>query len=434
LSSLDDLLWMDYVSSTPKVLVATSGSRGSLRDVADPAPCGGFPAHTAATELPTSDVPTEATASAVRPTPVDAQLTQLTSATLPVGGAFSNVPGKGPGSSPEGVHGSPGSHEPPSADAVSPDLVILQEAHAQAAMWLAAWEYCWPTLTKGPDAHKGRAEATVALRSALAALHAWKPAIALATPSSDGSFRRLSSEPLVSTVVSELASLGRPCRWRTHTIAAPDVCCLPAAPFVAPASAVGSASVDLHLAHHTLGSGDFSPSTPPIDSSRRPIGGPAAIVAPNGIVYTPGTATSHFAEETSFQATLALEARVASYLAVPAFGGTHTIAAPDVRRFPAVPFVAPVSAVGPTSAHLHLAHHMLGSGDSSPSPPPIDSCRSPIGAPVASVAPIGIAYTSGTFPGMPAAEASSPAILALEARVAEWAARPVFPLHNAPPA
>jgi hypothetical protein len=272
---------------TPIVLVATSGSQGPLRDAADPAPCGGSPAHAAAAELYIPDVPTAATAFAVRPVQVDAQQAQLTSATLPVGGAFYNVSGKGPGSFSEADHGFPGSQGPPSAVAVSPDLVILQEALGKAVKMLASWEQEWPILKGIPLAQRGRAESIVAHRSALAALLAWRPAIAPATTSSDDSFRSLSSEPLVSPAGSELASaLAVPAFGGTHAIAAPDVCCFPAVPIVAPAPAVGPAPVDLHQAHHTLGSGDFSPSAPPVDSSRRPIGEPVAIVAPIGIVDT----------------------------------------------------------------------------------------------------------------------------------------------------
>jgi hypothetical protein len=311
--------------AAPKVLVATSGSRGPLRDVAAPAPCGGSPAHSAATELPIPDVPTEATASAVRPAPVDAQLIQLTSAPLPVGGVFSSVPSKGPGSFLDGVHGPPGSQEPPSAEAVSLDLAILQEALAKAADNVVMWEeHCQAMRAVRahgplcPFAQSGLAKMIDAHRSALAALHAWRPASAPATPSSDGPIRSLPREPLGSPVVSEL-TLPVPAFGGTYTIAAPDVCCFPAAPLVAPASAVGPASVDLALAHHTLGSGDSSPSAPPIDSSRRPIGEPAAIVAPIGIVYTPGTAPGPFAAEASLQAKLALEARVAAWAATPVF-------------------------------------------------------------------------------------------------------------------
>ena len=85
----------------------------------------------------------------------------------------------------------------------------------------------------------------------------------------------------------------------------------------------------------------------------------------------------------------------------------------------------------PSQVDIQHAHPTLVSGDTPSIAHSVVSSRSPIGGPLAFVAPTDIVDTYGAT--CCAAAASYQARLALEAHV-PGRAIPVFPLHNAPPA
>jgi hypothetical protein len=278
--SLDDFLWMDYASGTASATTRSDGSSQihscepldlaagaeSSSDVADPALCGGSPALAAAVELSIPDVPTAATALAVRPDPVDVQQAHLTMAKLSVGGAFSPEPGDVPGSVFGVVQGIP-------AAAASYQAIVALEAHdAESSFDVPIWR-------RRPHSCPGR-HSSVGI------------ALSVFDTGSDGSSRNSSQEPLAAAVdglASEPVVIADRSESSSAVAEPADDLSFFDVPTVAPALFERPGHEDTRQAHPPIPTGDSSISRSDV-SSRSHIGEPEAAVAPSGTWAPSGAA------------------------------------------------------------------------------------------------------------------------------------------------